>query len=291
MSLFHFHPKISPLSLGSIITRRTDENENLIDEEKTDISILSSVGKDKEDGVSMLSDSEEQKAHFEKYANIRRKYINDETKLDWFQMFVVPQISCPTAVRVGSIGDGGKWVCNPWRAPKDCVIYSFGVNGDTSFESDMYDVTKKRCKFYSFDVTPQNDELFKSFGGTFRKWNISDKTDNATMEWSIIDIAKHFSHQQIDFIKIDIEANEYKAMPPFLNSTFISNNKVCQIFIEMHKYVGQWKSLQAQLEKSGFLMFYKEANMMCPSCYEYSYIHQSCLNRYGVKHRMFNKNF
>ncbi|KAN0138445.1 hypothetical protein V8E53_003908 [Lactarius tabidus] len=39
--------------------------------------------------------------------------------------------------RVGTLGDGGKWVCGLDRVAKQdkCVIYSFGINGESSFES------------------------------------------------------------------------------------------------------------------------------------------------------------
>ena len=39
--------------------------------------------------------------------------------------------------RVGRMGDGGKWVCGMSRyeqlAPKKCIVYSFGVQTESSF--------------------------------------------------------------------------------------------------------------------------------------------------------------
>ena len=43
--------------------------------------------------------------------------------------FFIPAFQCPHRVeRVGTLGDGGKWVCGLDRVAKQdkCVIYSFG---------------------------------------------------------------------------------------------------------------------------------------------------------------------
>jgi hypothetical protein len=44
--------------------------------------------------------------------------------------FFIPAFQCPHRVeRVGTLGDGGKWVCGLERVAKQgkCVIYSFGL--------------------------------------------------------------------------------------------------------------------------------------------------------------------
>jgi len=44
--------------------------------------------------------------------------------------FFIPAFQCPHKVeRVGTLGDGGKWVCGLDRVAKQdkCVIYSFGL--------------------------------------------------------------------------------------------------------------------------------------------------------------------
>eukprot|EP00965_Chrysotila_dentata_P129161 4269811-Pleurochrysis_carterae.AAC.2 len=53
-------------------------------------------------------------------------------------------------------GDGPKWVCGldeiGLRRPSKCLVYSFGSNGDTSFE----EAVKKRrpdCEIFTFDPT------------------------------------------------------------------------------------------------------------------------------------------
>lgn len=62
---------------------------------------------------------------------------------------------CPLEARVGRLGDGGKWLCNPKRLlnKPSCVIYSFGSNGDTSFEDAIHAMLPS-CQVHVFDPTP-----------------------------------------------------------------------------------------------------------------------------------------
>jgi hypothetical protein len=44
---------------------------------------------------------------------------------------------CPVVMeKLGKLSDGGKWVCgvDAFLQRPGCVVYSFGSNGDTSFE-------------------------------------------------------------------------------------------------------------------------------------------------------------
>lgn len=48
--------------------------------------------------------------------------------------FFIPAFQCPHRVeRVGTLGDGGKWVCGLDRVAKQdkCVIYSFGLSSSS----------------------------------------------------------------------------------------------------------------------------------------------------------------
>jgi Methyltransferase domain len=53
--------------------------------------------------------------------------------------FVPASYSCPYEMeRIGRMGDGGKWVCGmslyeAIPAEKPCIIYSFGVQFESSF--------------------------------------------------------------------------------------------------------------------------------------------------------------
>lgn len=74
----------------------------------------------------------------------------------YFWDFFVPSFTCPYMIeRVGAIGDGGKWVCGleifEGSRPQveKCVIYSFGVANESSFEAEILGRTS--CEIHAFD--------------------------------------------------------------------------------------------------------------------------------------------
>ena len=55
---------------------------------------------------------------------------------------------------MGTIGDGGKWTCGLSRLAlkRDCVIYSFGINGESSFEAEVLSATRY-CEIWGYDFS------------------------------------------------------------------------------------------------------------------------------------------
>lgn len=54
--------------------------------------------------------------------------------------------------RVGRMGDGGKWVCgmSKFESRKDqCVVYSFGVRDESTFEEEM--LKRTECGVWAYD--------------------------------------------------------------------------------------------------------------------------------------------
>jgi len=66
-----------------------------------------------------------------------------------------PVANCQNKIRVGLLGDGGKWICNPQKViiPKACTVYSFGSASEISFEK-FFAYPYYGCKTFSFDPTP-----------------------------------------------------------------------------------------------------------------------------------------
>ena len=54
--------------------------------------------------------------------------------------------------RVGAVGDGGKWLCSlDALAARGaaCVVYSYGVRDDVSFEAEL--AARTNCSVHLFD--------------------------------------------------------------------------------------------------------------------------------------------
>lgn len=172
--------------------------------------------------------------------------------------------------RVGRLGDGGKWVCGmslyesipapnfPTSenleireasrvVPEDgLVIYSFGINGESSFEAEMLErVPSARIWGYDFSVDgwgaqiPQS-ERHRTF---FKKIGLGkeDKHDASPPFYTLPTLMQNNNHTYIDILKIDIEGSEYEAMDTMMdafdNTRTLSGDSVLpigQIMIEIH---------------------------------------------------------
>ncbi|KIP02579.1 hypothetical protein PHLGIDRAFT_26518 [Phlebiopsis gigantea 11061_1 CR5-6] len=71
--------------------------------------------------------------------------------------FFLPSFRCPHRVeRIGTLGDGGKWVCGLERLAaqpaRPCTIYSFGLNGESSFEAALLE-RLPHCSVFGYDFS------------------------------------------------------------------------------------------------------------------------------------------
>lgn len=114
-------------------------------------------------------------------------------------------------------------------------------------------------------------------------------------EYRLPDIMKTLGHAKIDILKMDIEANEFVVIPQIFGSKTENapGTWVCQLLIEVHPRLGNaWIRLFKTIAKAGFLMFSREANTFCqPACFEYSFVHETCLRRYGIRPTKIHRNF
>jgi len=191
--------------------------------------------------------------------------------------FFPPAFNCPHEVeRLGALGDGGKWVCGLSRVAKkpDCIVYSFGINYESSFESEILSNTDN-CEIwgYDFSVTAFGPEIprsllhrthFHAFGlsGT-DKHAPDDKPPMYTLE----SLMKLNGHTHIDILKIDIEGWEFETITTLL-TPYISSGEPLpfgQLQLEIHiwdksfaEYLTWWETL----EKGGLRPFWTEPNLV-----------------------------
>jgi len=180
--------------------------------------------------------------------------------------------------RVGTLGDGGKWTCGVDRIAKQdkCVIYSFGINGESSFESSLL----KRapgCEAWGYDYSVKswgpeiNDDPALKNRAHFEAWALGgtdnhEESDNPKW-WKLDSLMKLNGHTFIDVLKIDIEGGEFDALTAFIDAHREGVFPVGQLQLEIHAREGRehfeyfnkwWESLEAV----GLRPFWTEPNMV-----------------------------
>ena len=70
---------------------------------------------------------------------------------NFYQNNYEPDFVCQHERRIGKLGDGGKWICDPHRISyqKDCLVYSVGSNNDFSFEEAVLDKIGHHCEIHT----------------------------------------------------------------------------------------------------------------------------------------------
>ena len=120
--------------------------------------------------------------------------------------FTPASYGCPHEMsRVGRMGDGGKWVCGlsryvmAGRRGQPCVVYSFGVRDESTFENELLSRTDCEVWAYDFSVVdfgkqmePQNRDR-----AHFTQAGIAGKTNTTTDPpfYSIADLMEMNGHE------------------------------------------------------------------------------------------------
>jgi hypothetical protein len=100
------------------------------------------------------------------YQNPRSPNYGTDKAAFWNFMNQEPVMSCPHLKKVGGLGDGPKWTCDPERLPRvaqrrqaanpsskesNCLVYSIGSNGNYRFEDGLYNMLGPLCEIHIFD--------------------------------------------------------------------------------------------------------------------------------------------
>ena len=201
----------------------------------------------------------------------------------WF--LYEPLWTCPDIELVGNFHDGVKWVCGIRRLRKNCIVYSFGSNGDDQFEIDI--LKKTSCEVFTFDPT-LSVEKERMLSTNVRKnfhaiglANYDGLMEIGGMERKVLSlktIMKDLNHMRIDILKIDIEGAEYDI---FDGLNFSGFPDIGQILVEVHAFRhlqdlnknGNPEEVPSKLrlrldrlfqvlETAGFRLFHKEINVL-----------------------------
>ena len=95
----------------------------------------------------------------------------------WYQNNFEPSFTCQHEVRIGGMGDGPKWVCDPHRIDKNnCLVYSVGSSNQFQFEEHVYSEISENCEIHTFDPTIGEHPSNKPDYVNFHPWGVAGKT-------------------------------------------------------------------------------------------------------------------
>eukprot|EP00730_Choanoeca_flexa_P001949 TRINITY_DN10852_c0_g3_i2.p1 TRINITY_DN10852_c0_g3~~TRINITY_DN10852_c0_g3_i2.p1 ORF type:complete len:336 (+),score=59.33 TRINITY_DN10852_c0_g3_i2:79-1086(+) len=188
-----------------------------------------------------------------------------------------PSLSCSFEERVGDIGDGGKWTCDPYRinelhtaSSKTCAIMSIGSNDEFGFEQGVHCMFGSRCRISTFDHTvkkphPPSYVNYHSIGIS------AEPNGNVQPLNKLVEIALKGLDPDavVEILKIDVEGFEYESLTKLLLDDHVSFKWPRQINIELHigsKYgrhqgVPEVHALLSAFQQRGYAVFHKEPNV------------------------------
>src|SRR6056297_1114276 len=178
---------------------------------------------------------------------------------DWFS----PDYNCPTMERIGRVGDGGKWICgvDVLREREKCVVYSYGVNKDLSFELEL--IGRTGCEVHGFDPTVGGvpPDCKGNPHITFHKQAlgpVSEPSDMFMMVETLLDTMKRQGHSFVDVLKVDIEGSEWDTFRAMLPERALPFG---QLLIELHfRDVSEVFEFFENMDTHGFRIFMRETN-------------------------------
>lgn len=185
---------------------------------------------------------------------------------DWFP----PLAPCRYRERIGILGDGGKWVCdlsrytNPRSIP--CVVYSFGVRGDSSFEAEMHE--RSSCQIFGFDFSV--DGMAGASASMerihFKKVGLGAQETHNLL--TLKQIMVQNKHSFIDILKVDIEGAEFDVIPTLAIEFNQGSFPVEQLLLEIHHEEGRtakFFKVMRDLRGLGMVPFSHETNYNPPA--------------------------
>jgi len=214
--------------------------------------------------------------------------------------FFIPAFRCPHRVqRIGTLGDGGKWFCGLDRIAKQrkpCTIYSFGVNGESSFEAALL-TAAPHCEVWGYDYSVNSfgpevndDPALKSRAHFFPyALGSADAPHANPPTYTLQTLMKMNGHDFVDVLKVDIEGAEFDSLASFVDAFMPTGSSygddephhphgpgrksdpvlpVGQMQLEVHAWgdhgesFPKFKSWWEKLEKAGLRPFWTEPNLV-----------------------------
>ena len=176
-------------------------------------------------------------------------------------------------VHKGAVGvDGQKSVCmDPGAGPKtsECLVYSFGVSTDWSFEDTF---GRYGCELYSFDPKAQARPQDNNSSIHFHRITLSDHNQGDDVK-TLSSIYNKFKSQHgermINYVRIDIGQNELNILTEMLASGILRNVKQVGVQVYFEKpndleYFQNVVKVLRSVEDYGMIRFQSRPYLFAP---------------------------
>ena len=221
------------------------------------------------DGWFCESDTDWKRRKHLHHLQDKRNRVSDARHL-FFQNNWEPTIQCEFERRIGNTGDGGKWVCDVHRFhdvnQTKLLIYSFGSNGDFSFERAIKEQLPQ-AEIHTFDMGTYQCPVNLC---TFHQARLGGgKGDGSKSLQTIINELGHQT-RPIHILKVDIEGSEFDLFEELFRSSKekpADTSYIRQILFEIHlRGVGdepcrRTHRLFELFRSNNYAIFHKEANL------------------------------
>jgi hypothetical protein len=201
-----------------------------------------------------------------------------------------PSYGCPWELqRIGRLGDGGKRVCGISRYSKarsrPTIVYSFGVEFDSSFEAEILARTNAQVFAFDFSTDGFGPEIRPGDPRAhFEKLGVGDeaRSGGGIKMQSLHDIMQRYGHSYVDIVKMDIEGDEFPVLTAFMDAFKDQQLPIGQLLVEIHLFIEDKPTVQSfaqwweRLESFGMRPFSSEPNLLAvtltgyPCCVEVS---------------------
>ena len=191
----------------------------------------------------------------------------------FYQNHYEPDFVCQHERRIGKLGDGGKWICDPHRIVKQekCLVYSVGSNNDFSFETFVQKDISTNCEIHTFDFGDYAKGAKEAGGVQYHQVGVG--IDNPPRFKSIKTLVKELGHENriIDVFKIDCEGCEWKTAQHWFDTSV--NVTLRQIQVELHgSDIQNTPKFFDLMYEHNYVIFHKEPNIAYPGAIEYAFL-------------------
>lgn len=178
---------------------------------------------------------------------------NDVYKTDWWMSAAFLQWDLEhrkTDVICEKIKSVGNWhICldDKYQIKSPCLVYSFGIANDFSFDDDM---AKYGCEVHSFDPSMKTNDYTRTTGVHFHAIGLSNYNDDkflprkdiyvkddttwTIMTLNLIKTALGHKNRRIDVLKMDVEGHEWAIIDNLLQDKMFPTIK--QFMLEYHLF-------------------------------------------------------